>query len=165
MSLSRTWNGGRSDKPMNALAILRPWLPFRTSLCICLLCIAAVVFSGYQFDSWANDGSSPLRFGSAYYFVQRQCVPIVAALVLLIGRDAVTVPMAVGFAISAAIGLYFEVFLDGSVVLTFYFGLPLGSLLGLLRLLEQRITATRLSLSGVTAFFLGESLTIFALYF
>lgn len=125
---------------------------FRLSLLFCLVGLVASALTGRRLylDVVANNNHVWTEFG---LFL---ALPVVAALVLLLGRQSVAAPMAISILVMAAAACFVLVAKDTLAAHGWAnLCLPVASEVSILWLLRERISVLRLGVAIANSFLLG----------
>lgn len=131
------------------------WVQVRLSLALWMIALIGAILAGYQFEMKLEETGDPDSLAHRVYrlFVC-SVVPTAAAIVLLMGRGRVAIPMAVGFLFSTAL-LSYEFLLGQSALMgPLEIGFLLGAWLGIGLLLWENITLMRAIVSLPISFVL-----------
>ena len=127
---------------------------FRLPLMFCMTGLVAVGLTGVRVSVAAENNIALAQFVETVFSLVWIVPPTVAVLVLFLRRDAVIFPIASALLLSTALSCHAGLAPWAAIVLMAT-GLLLGSGVGLVRVLWQRITMWRVALSVVCWFYLG----------
>jgi hypothetical protein len=127
---------------------------FRLPLLFCLTALVAVGLAGARISLAAPNSAGAAKFVERAFELAWIAAPTAAVLVLCLRRKVVVFPVAAALFLSTVLSCHGGLAPAAAIVLI-AIGLLTGSVLGLVRVLSQRITAWRLVLSTVCCLYLG----------